>query len=70
MLRGDNYVLSLPDLLENKFYSKKRRYSTILKESDLNLKSINIKIKSLLNETRNEIKLKVHKRVKLIPRIL
>ena len=32
--------------------------SSILKESDLNLKSINLQIKSLLRETRDEIKSK------------
>ena len=32
--------------------------SSILGESDLNLKSINLKIKSLLRETRDEIKSK------------
>ena len=60
VLRGDNYVFVLPDLLENKLIVKKGDVitSSILGKSDLNLKSINFKIKSLLRETRDEIKLK------------
>ena len=53
VLKGDNYVFVSPDLLENKFIVKKGDVitSAILGESDLNLKSINLKIKSLLKET-------------------
>jgi len=60
VLRGDNYVFVSPDLLENKFIVRKGDVikSTILEKNDLNLKSINSKIKSLLIETRDEIKLK------------
>jgi len=60
VLKGDNYVFVSPDLLENKFIVKKGDVitSSILGESDLNLKSINLKIKSLLRETRDEIKSK------------
>jgi uncharacterized protein (DUF3084 family) len=60
VLKGDNYVFVSPDLLENKLIVKKGDViaSSILDESDLNLKSINIKIKSLLRETRDEIKSK------------
>jgi len=60
VLRGDNYVFVTPDLLENKFIVRKGDVikSSILGKSDLNLKSINLKIKSLLKETRDEIKLK------------
>ena len=60
VLKGDNYVFVSPDLLENKFVVKKGDVitSSILKESDLNLKSINLQIKSLLRETRDEIKSK------------
>jgi len=60
VLRGDNYVFVSPDLLENKFIVRKGDVitSSILGESDLNLKSINLKIKSLLRETRDEIKSK------------
>ena len=60
VLKGDNYVFVSPDLLENKFIVKKGDVitSSILGESDLNLKSINLKIKSLLRETRDKIKSK------------
>ena len=60
VLKGDNYVFVSPDLLENKFIVKKGDVitSSILGESDLNLKSINLKIKSLLRETRDAIKSK------------
>ena len=60
VLKGDNYVFISPDLLENKFIVRKGEVitSSILEKSDLNLKSINLKIKSLLRETRDEIKLK------------
>ncbi len=60
VLKGDNYVFVSPDLLENKFIVKKGDVisSSILEESDLNLKSININIKSLLRKTRDEIKSK------------
>jgi uncharacterized protein (DUF3084 family) len=60
VLRGDDYVFVSPDLLENKFIVRKGDIikSSILEESDLNLKSINLRIKSLLKETRDEIKSK------------
>ena len=60
VLRGDNYVFVSPDLLENKFIVRKGDVikSSTLEKNDLNPKSINFKIKSLLIETRNEIKLK------------
>jgi len=60
VLKGDNYVFVSPDLLENKFIVKNVYFitSSIMGESDLNLKSINLKIKSLLRETRDEIKSK------------
>jgi len=60
VLKGDNYVFVSPDLLENKFIVKKGDIITslILGENDLNLKSINLKIKSLLKVTRDEIKSK------------
>jgi len=60
VLKGDNYVFASPDLLENKFIVKKGDVitSSILGESDLNLKSINLKIQSLLRQTRDEIKSK------------
>ena len=60
VLKGDNYVFVSPDLIENKFIVKKGDVITnsILGESDLNLKSINLNIKSLLRKTRDEIKSK------------
>ena len=60
VLRGDNYVFVSPILLENKFIFRKGDVikSTIFEKSELNRKSINLKIKSLLRETRDEIKLK------------
>jgi len=60
VLKGDNFVFVSPDLLENKFIVKKGDVitSAILGQSDLNFKAINLKIKSLLKETRDELKLK------------
>ncbi|MBO8231272.1 DUF3084 domain-containing protein [Prochlorococcus marinus str. MU1402] len=60
VLRGDNYVFVSPDLLENRFIVRKGDVikSSIFGKSDLNRKSINLKIQSLLKETREEIKLK------------
>jgi uncharacterized protein (DUF3084 family) len=57
VLRGDNYVFVSPELLENKFVVKKGDVikSSIMEKSDLNYKSINLKIQSLLRETRDEI---------------
>ena len=57
VLRGDNYVFVSPELLENKFVVKKGDVikSSIMEKSDLNHKSINLKIQSLLRETRDEI---------------
>ena len=60
VLKGDNYVFVSPDLLVNKFIVKKGDVitSSILVESDLNLNTINLNIKSLLRKTRDEIKSK------------
>ena len=60
VLKGDNYVFVSPDLLVNKLIVKKGEIitSSILEESDLNLKSIDLQIKSLLRETRDKIKSK------------
>jgi len=60
VLKGDNYVFVSPDLLENKLIVKKGDVitSSMFSENDLNRKSINLKIQSLLRETRNEIKSK------------
>jgi len=53
VLKGDNYVFVSPDLLENKLIVKKGDVitSSILGESDLNLKSIDLQIKDLKNFT-------------------
>ena len=58
VLKGDDYVFVSPDFLENKIIVRKGDVikSFTLGESDLNLKSLNVKIKSLLKETRDEIK--------------
>ena len=58
VLKGDDYVFVSPDFLENKIIVRKGDVikSFTLGESDLNLKSLNVKIKSLLRETRDEIK--------------
>ncbi|MBO6959473.1 MAG: DUF3084 domain-containing protein [Prochlorococcus marinus CUG1438] len=60
VLKGDNYVFVSPDLLENKLIVRKGDVikSSIFGKSDLNRKSINLKIQSLLRETRDEIKSK------------
>ena len=60
VLSGDNYVFVSPALLENKTVVKKGEVisSSVLKKSDLNFKSINLEIKSLLRKTRNAIKSK------------
>jgi len=60
VLKGDNYVFVSPDLLVNKLIFKKGDVitSSIFSENDLNRKSINLKIQSILRETRNIIKSK------------
>ena len=60
VLKGDNFVFVSPDLLENKFIVKKGDVitSSVLGKNDLNLKSINLKIQTLIRETRDEIKAK------------
>ena len=60
VLKGDNYVFVSPDLFENKYVVRKGEIiaNSVMEKSDLNLKNINLKIKSLLEETRDEIKSK------------
>ena len=60
VLKGDNNVFVFPELLENKLIVRKGEIitSTILEESDINLESINTKIKSLIVKTRDEMKIK------------
>ena len=57
VLRGDNYVFVSPDILENKFIVKKGEVikSSFMEKTDLNQKSINSEIQSLLRETRDKI---------------
>ena len=60
VLKGDNYVFVSPDLLVNKLIIRKGDVitSSIVEKNALNLKFLNSKIKSLLRETRDKIKLK------------
>ena len=60
VLKGDNYVFVSPDLLVNKLIIRKGDVitSSIVEKNDLNLKFLNSKIKSLLRETRDKVKLK------------
>jgi len=60
VLKGDDYVFVSPVFLENKYIVREGELitSSIFTKSDLNLKSINLKIKSLLKETRDQIKSK------------
>ncbi len=57
VLRGDNYVFVSPDILENKLIVKKGEVikSSFMEKTDLNQKSINSEIQSLLRETRDKI---------------
>ena len=57
VLRGDNYVFVSPLLLENKIVVRKGDIikSSAMEKNELNRKSINLKIQSLLRETRDEI---------------
>jgi len=68
VLRGDNYVFVSPDLLENKLIVKKGDVitSSILGESDLNLKSIDLKLNHCLEKQGMKLSQKDHKLVKLI----
>ena len=60
VLKGENYVFVAPKLLENKLIVRKGDVitSAFLEESDMNYKTINSKINTLITKTRNEIKLK------------
>ena len=60
VLKGDNFVIVYPELLQNKTIVRKGEVITseILEENDLNYKKINSKIKTLLRKTRDEIKLR------------
>ena len=60
VLKGDNFVIVFPELLENKLIVRKGEIITseILEKNELDYKNINLKIKTLLNSTRDKIKLR------------
>ena len=60
ILRGDNFVFVYPELLQNKTIVRRGEVITseILEKKDLDYKQINLKIKTLLRKTRDEIKLR------------
>ena len=60
VLKGENYVFVAPMLLENKLIFRKGEVITTAfwEKSDINYKAINSKINTLINQTRNEAKLK------------
>ena len=58
VLKGDNFVIVYPELLENKIIVTKGEVITskILEKKDLDYKNINSQIKNLLRKTRDKIK--------------
>ena len=58
VLKGDNFVIVYPKLLQNKTILKKGEVITsgILEENNLDYKNFNLKIKTLMGKTRDEIK--------------
>ncbi len=60
VLKGDNFVFVYPELLQNKIIVREGEVITseILEKKELNYKNINLKIKTLLRKTRDEIKLR------------
>ena len=60
VLKGDNFVFVYPELLQNKIIVRKGEVITseIIEKNDLNIKNINSKIKTMLRNTRDKIKLK------------
>ena len=60
VLKGENYVFVAPMLLENKLIFRKGEIITNVfwEKSDLNYKSINSKINTLISQTKNKAKLK------------
>ena len=60
VLKGDNFVFVYPELLQNKIIVRKGEVITseIIEKNDLNYKNINSKIKTMLRNTRDKIKLK------------
>ncbi len=59
VLKGDNFVFVYPELLLNKIIVRRGEVITseILEKNDLDYKNINSKIKTLLRNTRDKIKL-------------
>ena len=60
VLKGDNFVIVYPELLQNKIIVKRGEVITseVLETNALNYKYINSKIKTLLRQTREKIKLR------------
>ena len=60
VLKGENYVFVAPKLFENKLIFRKGEIITNVfwEKSDLNYKSINSKINTLISQTKNKAKLK------------
>ena len=60
VLKGDNFVFVYPELLQNKMILRRGEVVTseILEKDDLDYKNLNSKIKTLLRNTRDEIKLR------------
>ena len=59
VLKGDNFVFVYPELLKNKIIVRKGEVITseeIIGENDFEYKNINLKIKTLLQKTRDKIK--------------
>ncbi len=58
VLKGDNFVFVFPELLQNKIIVRKGEVITseIIGENDLDYKNVNLKIKTLLRKTRDNIK--------------
>ena len=60
VLKGDNFVFVYPELRQNKIVVNKGEVITseILGKNDFDYKNINLKIKTLLRKTRDQIKLR------------
>ncbi|MBO8220320.1 DUF3084 domain-containing protein [Prochlorococcus marinus] len=60
ILKGDDFVFVYPELLQNKFILRRGEVITseILERKDFENKNINLEIKNLLSQTRDEIKLR------------
>ena len=58
VLKGDNFVIVQPELLQNKIIVKKGEVITseIISKNELNYKNINLKIRTLLRKTSDKIK--------------